>query len=199
MSRLAPDVQAELGALLPDGWAWNHDPASNTIGMLAGAAQSFADFEAAAEAQTPESEPGAAFELLADYERVLGPDTCLGDPSALTFDQRRSSVSARWVYPADASIAGLTALAASYGAAVSITQLTRNCCGVLRCGNTLRPHPEEFTWVVSMPAAQVRKFRCGAGHTGDPLGVIERNTVVECVLRRAAPAHTVPVFNYGVA
>ena len=199
MSRTADQVLDGITTLLPDGWAWDHDRASNTVRSFAPLADFAATFEARAEAMLPESEPGTARALLAAYERVLGPDTCLGDPATLTFGQRQASVSARWTYAADVSIPGLIALAASYGAAITITELRRNCAGRLKAGRPVRCHPQQFTWIVGLPRAQVIPFKAGGSKAGNPLGKIVRNTVVECVIRRAAPAHTVPVFSYQSA
>ena len=200
MSRTSDQVMGGIaGNLLPDGWAWNHDMASNTMRSFRPLADFAAGFEAAAEAQLLEATPATAQRMLGAYERVLGPDPCLGDPATLTFGERRASASARWTMPADPSVPGLIALAAAYGVAITITEIRRRCCGVLRCGQALRGHPEQFCFIVSMPAARVRKFVCGRSRTGEPLGQIERNTQVECVIRRAAPARTVPIFSYGAA
>ena len=199
MSRTVDQVMDGIATLLPDGWAWDHDRSSNTMRSFAPLADFAATFEARAEAMLPESEPESAQQLLPAYERVLGPDTCLGDPTTLTFTQRRQSASSRWTYAADVSIPGLIALAASYGVAITITELRRNCAGVMKAGRPVRCHPQQFTWLVGMPATQVIKFRAGASKAGDPIGKIVLNTLIECVIRRAAPLHTVPVFQYSPA
>ena len=184
---------------LPTGWAWDHNHTSNTVRSLRPLADFASHFEGAAEAQLDEATPFTALQLLGAYERVLGPDECLGDPATLTFDQRRMSVSARWTLPPDVSIPGIIALAAAYGVTITIAEQPRHCCGVLKCGMTLRGHPQQFTWVVGLPVARVIPFRCGASKCGDPLGKIERNTQIECVIRRIAPDHTAPVFRYASA
>ena len=200
MSRTPDQVMDGIaGSLLPSGWAWDHDRASNTVKSFQPLADFAAAFEARAEAQLLEATPRTSEEMLPAYERVLGPDPCLGDPAVLTFGERRTSASARWITPGDASVPGLIALAASYGVAITITEVRRRPCGVLKCGQALVPHPQEFTFVVGLPAAQVVPFRMGVSKCGDPLGRIVRNTLVECVIRRAAPARTVPVFSYGAA
>ena len=137
--------------------------------------------------------------MLGAYERVLGPDPCLGDPATLTFDARRLSASARWITPGDPSVPGLIRLAVSYGVAITITEVRRNFAGVLRAGNPVRCHPEEFCFMVGMPAARVIHFRAGGSRAGEPIGQIETNTQIECVIRRAAPARTVPIFDYSGA
>ena len=180
VSRTAAQVLDGVTTLLPDGWAWDHDRASNTVRSFAPLADFAATFEGRAEAMLPESEPGTAAALLAAYERVLGPDTCMGDPSALTFDQRQRSAAARWTYAADVSIPGLIALAASYGAAITIAEVRRNCSGLLVAGTALCCHPEQFTWIVGLPATQVIPFTAGVSQAGDPLGKIVVNTAIEC-------------------
>ena len=109
------------------------------------------------------------------------------------------SVSARWITPADTSVPGLIALAAAYGVTITITERKRNCCGVMRCGNVLRGHPQQFVFVVSLPAARVQKFVCGRSKCGEPLGQIERNTQIECVINRAIPLRTTAIFDYSGA
>jgi uncharacterized protein YmfQ (DUF2313 family) len=198
MSRTSDQVlQGISGNLIPDGWAWNHDQTSNTMRSFRPLADFASAFETAAEAQLFEATPETAEQMLGAYERVLGPDPCLGDPATLTFDERRMSASARWTSYADPSVQGLVALAAAYGVTITITEVRRNVAGVLQCGSPLVCHPEEFCFIVNMPAARVIPFQTGASRCADPLGQIENNTQIECVIRRAAPERTVPIFNYG--
>jgi uncharacterized protein YmfQ (DUF2313 family) len=196
MSRAAPQVQSDIVADLPEGFAWNHDPGSVTARSYAGLADAIARFEAAAEAQLLEATVNTADLMLDDYERVLGPDTCLGDPSAVPFTQRRAAAALRWTGVPGCSIADIISTAASLGVTATVTELRRNCAGVLRAGNPVRRHPEQFTWIVTLPPTTVVKFRAGASRASEPLGAIQRDTALECIIRRLAPAHTVPVFSY---
>ena len=193
-------TQALDGAIakLPTGWAYPRDRDSRMAALVTPLAQEHVLFEQRAEAMLPEApSPREAEALLTDFERVLGPDTCVAAASS-TASQRQAAAYARWTAMGGASIAGLIALAASYGVAITITELRRNCCGVLRCGRPLRTHPQQFVWLVGLPATTVIKFRTGRSKAGQPLGKVAVNTVIECVIRRAAPAHTVPVFRYAV-
>jgi uncharacterized protein YmfQ (DUF2313 family) len=198
MARTSGEVLAGIsGNLLPTGWAWDHTPTSNTVRSLRPLADFASGFEAAAEAQLEEATPFTAQQLLGAYERVLGPDECLGDPATLTAAELRQSVNARWTLPTDVSIGGIIALAAAYGITITITEIRRHCCGVLRCGMKLCPNPQQFCWIVGLPQARVTRFTCGASKCGDPLGKVDRNTQIECIIRRIAPSHTWPVFQYG--
>ena len=200
MARSSDDVLTAIQAnLMPDGWAWNHDAASNAVQSFRPLADFVAGFEAAAEAQLDEAVPLTAQQLVGAYERVLGADPCLGDPSTLPFDALRMSISTRWTQPTDVSIPGLIALAAGYGVGITITEVVRKPWGGRVCGDPWVPNPQQFTWVVSMPAARVVPFVWGGSRWGTPFGTIERNTQIECVISRVAPSHTVPVFSYAEA
>ncbi len=194
--RTPAEISGDIASLLPDGWAWDHAPTSNMRRSFAPLEGSVADFEGAAFAQLFESEPDTCEQMLDRYEQVLGPDPCMGDPQTLTFTERRTSVTARWIASYGASVAELIALAASYGATVSITEFRRRPSGVLKSRQNIICNPEQFTAVVTMPPAQVVPFRAGASRSGDPIGRIERSAVIECVLRRAAPSRVTLVFNY---
>ena len=196
-ARTPDEISGDIASRLPDGWAWDHAPTSNTRRSLKPLESSVADFEGAAIAQLSESEPDTCEQMLDRYEEVLGPDTCMGDPQTLTFTERRTSVTARWIATYGASVPELIALAASYGVTVTITEFRRRPSGVLKSGQNIICNPEQFTARVTMPAAQVVPFRSGASRSGDPIGRIQRAAVIECVLRRAAPARVTLVFDYS--
>ena len=86
MSRTPDQVLASIaGNQVPDGFAWDHRPTSNTMRSLWPLAGFASTFETTAEAQLQEATPKTAELMLGAYERVLGPDTCLGDPATLSF------------------------------------------------------------------------------------------------------------------
>ena len=195
MSRTVDQVHAHLLAEAPHGWAWPQDMASTTVRMFRPLARSIADFEARADAQLAEINPRNARELLSDYERVLGPDPCMRDAATLSIEGRQRVAYQRWTGGGGQSIAYFTALAASLGVAITITEQMVAECGVSVCGDDLAVEPAEFFWLVTLPTSRLIEAECGVAECGQNLGDFIPS-LVECVIRQNAPAHTQPVFSY---
>lgn len=199
-ARSADAILGELMALLPTGWAWSRDPATALAGLLSAPAKEFARFEAAAEAMLPQVDPRYAAELLADYERVLGPDPCGRDlvEAAGGLDDRRRYAHQRWTAIGYQTPAYFEAVAAALGVPATVTETDVAVCGVLECGMELGPEEERLIWRVSLPETRVIEAECGALECGGYLGELVPS-LVECVIRRLAPAHTTPIFSYAEA
>ncbi len=196
MSRAADQVLAYLlSDLVPPGSIWPRDPDSWLAELLYPWAAELARVEASMEALLEESDPRSASNLLSDYERVLGPDPAGRDSGALTLGERRQLAYQRWVARGGASVAFFVALAAALGVAITITEIRRRPAGVLRAGQSLISHPEQFVWVVKLAQTSVTRFRAGASRAGDALGKL-RHSFIENVLRTYKPAHTTVVFSY---
>jgi uncharacterized protein YmfQ (DUF2313 family) len=195
MSRQADQVQRNLMAEAPRGWAWPEGQDSTTAKVFLPLARSLADFEALAEAQLVEINPRNAVQLLADYERVLGPDPCMRDAVGLGTDDRQRVAYQRWTARGGQSIAFFTALAASLGVAITITEQVVSECGVSVCGDDLAAEGEQFAWLVTLPTSRLIEAETGVTECGMALGDFVAS-LVECVIRQDAPAHTQPVFNY---
>lgn len=197
MSRSAEDALAEALSLKPPGWALPARLDSGFAALLTPFAAELARCEARAEALLLESEPLTSSELLPDYERVLGPDPCTaGVPLSLA--ERRRLAHARWTAQGGASVGYFVRVAAALGVPIQVEEIRRTRTGRARCGDRLCPHPAEFFWRVHLPQTTVVKARAGAAASGDPIGRIVRQGVVECVIRRLAPSHTLPVFLYDL-
>jgi uncharacterized protein YmfQ (DUF2313 family) len=194
MSRSDAIVLAELLSLLPPGWVLPRDPDSILGKTLTPHAREIARFEVAAEAMLEEVDPRSAANLLADFERVLGPDPCASD-TAMSLGDRRKTAHQRWTARGGVSIAWFKALAESLGVTIEITEIRRSVVGRIRAGHRVVEHPEQFVWLVQLPGVRVVPFRAGASSAGDRLGAFVTSPL-ECVIRRFAPAHTVPVFSY---
>ncbi len=185
-----------LLALLPPGWVWPREPDSNLAKVFRPLAEGVARLEGSAEALVAEADPRAAVELLADYERVLGPDGCAGDVALLSRADRAAVAHQRWIARGGQSPAYFIGLAAALGTAISITEQRQMVCGLAVCGDVLTPHGEQFVWIVGMPADRLIDAECGVSECGDLLGDIVGN-VAECVIRAGRPAHTEVVFSYA--
>jgi uncharacterized protein YmfQ (DUF2313 family) len=186
---------ASLQALLPRGIIWRRDEGATLTKVLAAVADGLDRLHARLLAILDELDPRTTRMLLPEWERLAGlPDPCAG-PAPTQQDRRRELVT-RITWQGGQRIADLEALAASYGFTVTITRSPRFRCGhrlPARIGGPIAAH----TLRVRVAAAAVTRFRAGSSRCGDRLGSIARAAALECVLRRAAAAHAVVVFNYG--
>lgn len=194
MSRIPAEIRDGLLSLLPPGWIWPRDPASEMGRLLEALGTGTAEVEAAAEALLPEVDPGRADLLLDDYERVLGPDPC-GREDLATTTRRRQVAAQRWTARGGQSEAYFIALAALVGEAITIVTYRPSRAGSMRAGRRLVPTSARFCWTVRLARTRVSHFRVGRDRAGTRLGTIELSDV-ECLIRRAAPAHTTPIFSY---
>lgn len=196
MARPVEAVSADLSSLLPLGWVWNRDANSELAKVQGAMARGIADVEAAAARFNTEIDPGQAALLLEDFERVLGPDPCRSGDIDLTDSTRRLIAYQRWTARGGQSAAYFIALAAAYGVTITIDTDITECIGEMECGDEIICSPEQFVWRVNLPTTQEFDPLIGEFDTGDLLGWLVPN-LVECVIRRAAPAHTFVVFNYA--
>ena len=197
MSRTSTEALADVMRLLPSGWAFpdSTDADSITAQFFTPLAAMMSIFEGGAEALLDEVDPRDAEHLLADYERVLGPDPDGRDTS--TLGQRRLVAWQRWTQPGGQSIAFFQALAAVFGQTITITERRTSRCGGAQCGaERSAPTPAQFVWLVGLPAATVLRSRSGAATCGAAsVGVIVPSPLIGPITR-AAPAHTKPIFSY---
>lgn len=187
-------AQALQGLLdkLPPGWAWTREPDSSWGRTFAPLADAVVAFERAAEAMLPEGTPSTSAALLEDYERVLGPDPCMG-VQAVTTDDRRRSVHIRWVGTQGAARRDYVQLAAALGYAITIDEFRPARAGRLRAGQRCYGRRVQWTWRVNLPSTRVVLFRAGRSRAGDRLRQFGLPWL-QCQIARNAPAHTVLVF-----
>lgn len=196
MSRSADDAHGELTSLLPTGWIWPRQSDDSLLhAVLKPAATLVSEIEATAEAMMEEIDPRTAYHTLGDFERVLGPDPCGRDPATMTVAERQLLAHQRWTARGGQSIAYYTELAARRGVAIHIEEFRICRAGVMRAGDLLINHPEQFTWLVRLQLGTFQIFRAGASVAGDLLYEIDLDGI-ECDLRRLAPEHTQIVFHY---
>ncbi|GLK85677.1 YmfQ family protein [Ancylobacter defluvii] len=196
MSRPAEDAHTELLSQLPPGWIWPRAGDGSLIGaILAAPATLFAEIEAVAEAMMEQVDPRTATDTLGDFERVLGPDLCGRDVSALSVARRQQLAHQRWVARGGQSIAYYVAMAAARGVVITIEEVRLTRAGVARAGDRLTNHPSQFVWVVRLALGLWRRARAGRAVAGSRTYEIELSDI-ECDIRRAAPAHTDVFFTY---
>lgn len=185
-----------LLALSPPGSAFPRDRESNWARALAPLAAEHNRVETEAEALLPQVNPGRATTLLPDYERVLGDDPCIGPASALPLDIRQRLALQRWTNRGGATPAFFIALAAAIGVTITITESVPFETGVAETGMESILESGRFEWIVNLPATTLIEFETGVAESGMPMGDFVASPV-ECLIRRAAPAHTTVYFNYS--
>lgn len=195
MSRSAAAVLTEQLAIDPPGWVLPDDPASDWGKLMAAMAAGVAVVEGSAEALTFEVDPRAASLLLEDFERVLGPDPCGRYDLLTTLAERRLIAHQRWTARGGQSAAYFIGLCAALGVAATIETDVVTQCG-FECGEEIVVSPEQFVWRINLPLIQEFDFETGEGVAGDFLGWLVPS-LAECVIRRTAPAHTIPVIAYS--
>ncbi len=176
MARSEEQVLQGLLAGLPIGWAWPRDPQSVGAKLLRAHAAELAALEAGIAALLEEADPRTTTLLLEEWERALGlPDPCM--PLNATIEQRRRALVARVIAQGGQSRQYFTDLAAALGYAITIQEFRPFRVGS-RIGSRLYGEAWAHAWRVHVPMAAV------PGDSG----------LLECVLRRSAPAHTAMLF-----
>ena len=192
------DFLAEFQALMPRGRVWPRDPDALHAAVLNGWAAGYArqtadDLQLLIDAFPATADPDV---LLVDWEQTLGLD-----PGNLDVAHRRAQV-VYWL----TSIGGqsrpyFVALAAlMWGflppdtGGITITEFWPDNCE-RDCETPVYGDPWAFVWRLNMPATLIHDFTC-ENNTETPLRWWN-NVVFEEILRKYAPAHTVPQFAYG--
>lgn len=195
--RTADSYTAQLQQLLPRGPIWTREPDSGLTAFLAGLAAEFARVDARAEQLLIELDPARTYELLTDWERVLGlPDGCT--PVTGTISERRAAVVQKLTSLGGQTPAFYVALAAHLGFEVVIHEFDPDvedyAPGLGLTGDEYR-----LVWRVQvLTQTDFTVFRADESGADDHLtegGALD----LECVIRRAKPAHTLVVFTYPEA
>ena len=192
MAMTQDQYREQLRSLLPPGPALNDGGVGVITQLLQGMAAEFSRVDTRGDALVLESLPNTTTELLPDWERVADlPDDCT--PAGQTVDQRRQALVARFIGNGTPSIPYLTQLAASIGYQITIVKRSARRCGA-QMGTPYGLTAWQFVWEVHAPLNTVLHRT-----TGSPMGepyATWQNSVLECVMRQHAPAHTIVNFIY---
>ncbi len=200
-----------LKKLLPSGFSWNQIK-EDEINIFSGAATEFCRVEEQAKILLDNIDPGTAFELIEDWERLLKiPDECTPKGNILSDRQKqaRSKLAAR---------GGLNSgffedLMASLGLENNVVEdFVDFRVGFSRVGEPLSNHKQvsfrvgqnrvgdqlentgwRYVFKVQSSTFDVRKFRVGINTVGEPLANFE-NELLKCLIFKMKPAHTQPFF-----
>jgi uncharacterized protein YmfQ (DUF2313 family) len=191
----SPDqVLSEMLAISPQGDGMPTTPDTNYAAMLAPIANEFSLVEALMLSFATEINPLTAVNLLADYERVLGPDPFGRDVGTLSIQQRQQLAYSRWVTKFGVRAADFIALAASFGETITIQQYSLTTAGAY-AGVDLVNHPTQFAWLVTFPPAAVTFPEASSAEAGAFCGSFPASLAQPAIEGRA-PAQTSPYFSY---
>lgn len=190
------DFRSALQALLPRGRVWPRDPGTVQAQVLDGLAASYERQTADAAALLVDAFPLTTTQLLPEWEASLGlPDACTGPAVGLA--ERRMRVVSKLVDTGGQSRTYFIGLAASLGYfGCTITEFAAFTCGSacaapLNTADVGWPH----AWRLDVPVdAGTYDFTAASGC--DEAIRAWGSSVLECVLTRAAPAHTHLLFAY---
>lgn len=184
------DYAAQLVALLPPGPAWHQEFQPETYALLKALAPELARIDARSQNLQAESLPDSFHEALADWERVLKlPDECLGASGSVA--ERKAMVRMRLVELGGQTPAYYVQLAARMGYPQARAREYRAPrFGRSRFGcDHFGTWASQFMWVLDAGPRLTGGSRWGVTVWGERFGGNPSDVLV-CVIRRAAPAHT---------
>lgn len=189
MAMTADDYFRQLQALLPHGAAWPRDPEANLSKFLRGIAEELARVDARGETLINEADPSTSSELIAEWERVVGPFECgpVGD--------RNKLVVAKLAYLGGQSPKFFVDLAAKSGVTVEVREFRPAKADVVKVGDPLCDNAWAHTWMIVHPTIEWYHFRIG-DPVGWPLRVWKGEAVAFCI-GKYQPAHTRLLFGNG--
>lgn len=186
-----------LLALFPRGRAWVKEKDTLLFDTCEGMAVEFSRAEQRASDLFEELDPTKTFELLPEWERLLGlPDECA--PNGGTLSERLNAIYLKLTARGGNTMSRqfFNDLALSFGYDVTISETFPFRVGRNRCNEAMWGVLWKFWFQVITDAYVTEVFRTGLNRAGDRLRSFH-NTALECVIRRAIPAHTNVQFIYG--
>jgi len=175
-------------ALMPPGpIVWPRDPASNWGGLLGVIAEERRQrHNRALVLLDSESFPTTALELLPEFEELAGlPDPCRPLPGTLA--QRRAELVDQFFADHVPTRELLLKLAGQAGWNIEIHEQQDFVAGLSVAGEPVGE--SDFVWIVYVLGQSIEFFRAGQNAAGDVLFTFPDISTLECVLRRASPAH----------
>lgn len=175
-------------ALMPPGpIVWPRDPDSRwgkLLGVLA--EERRLRHERALQLLDVESFPSTGVELLAEWEQVAGlPDPCRPLPGTLA--QRRAELVDQFFADHVPTKDLMLRLAVQAGWDIEIHEQQDFVAGLSMAGEPVGE--SDFVWIVYVLGQSIDFFRAGQNAAGDVLFTFPDISTLECVLRRASPAH----------
>ncbi|AVB18412.1 MULTISPECIES: YmfQ family protein [Pseudomonas syringae group] len=195
--RTAEHYAEQLQALLPPGPAWDPERVPELQQVITGLSREFARIDGRAFDLLNEMDPATVSELVPDWERVMNlPDPCLGLKPL--FADRRLSVRQRLMATGGQNAGFYIDIAVSQGYPdATVTEHRAPRMGRSRFGQAhFGTWNAQFMWTLNTGGRQRLGRRFGASYWGERFGV-NPGTAIECLIRRAAPAHSVEFVNFN--
>ncbi|WP_099071043.1 putative phage tail protein [Nostoc linckia] len=189
------DYKQELYALLPQGLAWTREPDSTLDKLLTAFAEELARVDGRVQDYLREIYPLNAVELLTDWEAEAGlPNPCsgLGETTLIRQQQILQQVAAT----GGQSRAYYIETAQRLGFKITIREYDPSYADVMGADQPLIGEEWQFAWQVQAPTQSITYFEADRSGADEPLAYWG-NTLLECVIERLKPAHTVVIFSYG--
>lgn len=208
-----------LRALLPVGLIWSaRAGAGETLqAVLNAKAAGLARVDGEAARLRDEADPQTTTEAIVDWERVCGlPDVCGLEAHSLA--ERRAQVIRKLVRPVGQNVSFFAELAASLGySPASVEEFAPFAVEFSGVEDALNDAPGgasadagtvparltpslydgwRFVFLLRVPGNAVRVFGVDESGSEDRL-VTWGDGLLECIINRAKPAHTVALFGYG--
>jgi len=191
----ATEYLSLLVALQPPGSALPREGDSIWSLLLQAEAEELARVDGRAADLVVESDPRTSAELLPDWERVCGlPDGCAA--AAQTMAERRAAVHGRLTDRGGQRPADYEALARVLGYPEPLVEEFRPFqVGVSSVGEALCHEDWSHCFRLHAGESPVRRFTTGQSCVGEPLASWG-DELLECTVRRRAPAHAIVQFAY---
>lgn len=189
------DYLSQLQALLPQGPAWPREASALLTRLLDALSNEFARVDGRAQQLIDEADPRTTYEMLADWERVVGlPDTCVALAGVtFTVDQRRAALLSKLSGIGGQSRAYFIEIAARLGFTITITEFHEWNVGD-DVEAALNGTAWNFAWQVNAPLNTVIEWNVESD-VEMPFSVWG-NEQLQCAMNRNKPAHTVVLFAY---
>lgn len=206
-----------LRGLLPKGVIWRCEKGSTLSSFLTGNALELTRLDSEANRLIAEIDPQSSTEAIEDWERVLGlPDACGSDADTLA--ARRAQVLQKLMRPEGQHESLYIRLAETLGYAGATVQTFAPFCVETSCVEdllndapggarvdysttppTVTESPYDgwkYVWLLQIAESPIFHFAVEDSVAGDYLATWG-NERLECIIRRASPAHTHVLFGYG--
>lgn len=184
----------QLQALLPRGRAWPRDLRAVLTALLDAIAQGKARLDRRAAALLLEAHPSSATQLLPEWEAMMGlPDSCSQPASGIA--ARRAAVRDKYAGQPDLSAASFVELGRSFGVEIQVFEHDQARAATATTLDTTGGK-WRFVWWISIPTTADVGYFDTLSTVDTLLRRIERNTELECRLKKIVPSHTLLILGY---
>lgn len=194
MALTADDYRLQLGALLPTGPAWETQPGDPLDQLLDSLSVELARVDKRTGDLLTESDPRATYEILQDWEVAYNlPDECtVGTPPLA---ERIARLVNKYTMLGGQSRAFFIKLASDLGYPGATITEYKPFTTQSRCNDSLTQGAWVFAWLMTL-AQTTRVTQMTATSSCSESIRSWGSAELECVIRKLAPAHTVPLFKY---